>query len=129
MMLPQVGVSGGMPMPRKESTASIRIALAQTKVPCTISAGTVFGRMWRTSSTGVRVPAMMAASTYGSSRTESTIERTRRTTRGISGTMIATMTLSNPARNSETSAIASRIAGIAISPSISRITMASTQRM
>ena len=61
--------------------------------------------------------------------TDSTIERTRRTTRGISGTMMATITLTKPARNSETSAIASRIAGIAISPSIRRITMASIQRM
>ena len=57
------------------------------------------------------------------------MERTRRTTRGTSGTMIATITLIRPARNSETSAIASRIAGIAISPSIRRITIASTQRM
>ena len=37
MMLPQVGVSGGMPMPRNHRIASIRIAAAQMKVPCTIS--------------------------------------------------------------------------------------------
>jgi hypothetical protein len=43
--------------------------------------------------------------------------------------MMATITLTTPARNSDTSAIASRIAGIAISPSIRRITIASTQRM
>ena len=43
MMLPQVGVSGGMPMPRNDRIASSRIALAQMKVPCTISAGIVFG--------------------------------------------------------------------------------------
>jgi hypothetical protein len=38
------------------------------------------------------------------------------------------MTLRRPARNSDTSAIASRIAGIAMSPSISRMTSPSTQR-
>ena len=63
MMLPQVGVSGGMPMPRKDRIASIRIAEAQMKVPCTISGATVLGSTWRTSSVGVGVPTVMAAST------------------------------------------------------------------
>ena len=63
MMLPQVGVSGGMPTPRNDRIASIRIALAQMKVPCTISGATVFGRTWRMRRSGVGVPAMIAAST------------------------------------------------------------------
>lgn len=37
MMLPQVGVSGGKPTPRKDRIASTRIAEAQMNVPCTIS--------------------------------------------------------------------------------------------
>jgi hypothetical protein len=63
MMLPQVGVSGGIPMPRNDRIASIRIAEAQMKVPCTISGATVLGKTWRMSSFGVGVPAMIAAST------------------------------------------------------------------
>ena len=60
--------------------------------------------------------------------TLSTMARTSRTTRGISGTAIAAMTAPTPARNSETIAIASRMAGIAISPSMIRISTASSQR-
>ena len=63
MMLPQVGVSGGMPTPRNDRIASIRMAEAAMKVPCTISGATVLGRTWRTSSSGVGVPTAMAAST------------------------------------------------------------------
>ncbi len=63
MMLPQVGVSGGMPMPRKDRIASIRMAEPQMKVPCTISGAMVLGSTWRTSSVGVGVPTVMAAST------------------------------------------------------------------
>src|SRR5205814_777938 len=37
MMLPQVGVSGGMPTPRKDRIASIRMAEAQTNVAWTTS--------------------------------------------------------------------------------------------
>ena len=75
------------------------------------------------------MPTAIAASTYGSSRTDSTIERTRRTTRGISGIVIAMITVRRPPPHSETRPIASRIAGIAMSPSITRMTIASSQRM
>ena len=74
------------------------------------------------------MPTAIAASTYGSSRIDSTTERTRRTTRGISGTTMATMTIATPADDSDTSAIASRIAGMAIRPSMMRMTIASSQR-
>jgi peptide/nickel transport system permease protein len=63
MMLPQVGVSGGMPMPRKDRIASTRIAEAAMNVPWTISGAMVLGRMWRTISSGSLVPCMIAAST------------------------------------------------------------------
>jgi hypothetical protein len=46
----------------------------------------------------------------------------------MSGTTIATITLNRPARKSDTSAMASRIAGIAISPSMKRMMMPSSQR-
>ena len=59
---------------------------------------------------------------------ERTTDRTRRTTRGISGTVIAMMTLPTPAPVSEMRAIARSTPGIAITPSITRITTVSTQR-
>ena len=62
-MLPQVGISGGVPAPRNDSAASIRIAEAQMYVACTISGAIVFGRMWRSRIFQVGVPPAIAAST------------------------------------------------------------------
>ena len=78
--------------------------------------------------TGTRVPEATAASTYGCSRSDSTTPRTRRETRGNSAMLIATITFSTDARVSAMSAIARRIGGIDISPSITRITTASSTR-
>jgi D-arabinose 1-dehydrogenase-like Zn-dependent alcohol dehydrogenase len=63
MMLPQVGVSGGMPTPRNERIASSRMAEAQTNVAWTMSGASVLGTTWRRSSAGVRAPSATAAST------------------------------------------------------------------
>src|SRR5438128_1484007 len=63
MILPQVGLSGGMPTPRKERIASMRIADAAIYVAWTINGGTVLGRMWRAMSGKVGVPTDIAAST------------------------------------------------------------------
>ncbi len=63
MMLPQVGTSGGTPMPRNDRMASIRMADAQMKVPCTIMGAIVLGSTCRHSSFGVDVPSVTAAST------------------------------------------------------------------
>ena len=99
-------------------------------MPCTISGAMVLGRTWRTRISGVGVPTAIAASTYGSSRTESTTERTRRTTRGISGIDDREDDgRAGPAPQSDTSASASRMPGIAIRPSMTRMTTASSQRM
>src|SRR5262245_4179793 len=91
-----------------------------------MSGGTVAGRIWRERILGSRVPLATAASTNGCSLTDSTTERTSRTTRGISGKAMAATTMPTLALESETKAMASRIAGIAISPSIRRITTLST---
>ena len=98
------------------------------KVPCTTSGATQFGRMWRSMISSVGVPSEIAASTYGSSRIVSTSERTNRVTRGISGIAIATTTVISEPRHIATSAIAIRIAGIAITPSIKRISKPSSRR-
>jgi hypothetical protein len=58
----------------------------------------------------------------------STSDRTSRVTRGISGTAIATTTVASVPRHIATSAIAIRIAGIAITPSITRISGPSSAR-
>ncbi len=77
---------------------------------------------------GTLVPIAVAASMYGCSRIVSTMLRTRRTTRGTSGSVTATITMMMLAFDSAISAIASMIAGIAIMPSITRMTTASTAR-
>jgi hypothetical protein len=58
----------------------------------------------------------------------STTLRTSRTTRGTSGIEIATTTVTRLAPASAIMAIANKMPGIAISPSITRITTASTRR-
>ena len=45
MMLPQVGMSGGKPRPRKLKIASVSTAEAATKVPCTIKGAKALGKM------------------------------------------------------------------------------------
>ena len=77
---------------------------------------------------GVRVPAATAASTNGCSRSDSTTPRTRRETRGISAKVIAMITLPTLPRVSAIRATASRIGGIDMSPSITRMMMPSAQR-
>ena len=72
------------------------------------------------------MPPAIAASMKGCARSDSTTLRTRRTMRGISGITIAAMTTARPGRVSVISAIASRIDGIAMIPSMIRITIAST---
>ena len=62
-MLPQLGISGGVPAPRKLRIASMITAEAQTKVACTIRGAKVFGRMCRIRMLGSLVPTEIAAST------------------------------------------------------------------
>ena len=88
----------------------------------------MFGSTCRHSTAGRRVPTACAASTNSCSRSVSASERTRRTTRGISGTVIATMTVVRLGRVTAIRAIASRMPGIAIIPSITRITGPSARR-
>ena len=63
MMLPQLGMFGGVPAPIKDRIASVIIAPAATNVPWTSSGGNVFGTMWRHRISGKLVPLAIAAST------------------------------------------------------------------
>ena len=78
---------------------------------------------------GSDTPETTAASIYGCSRIVSTTERTRRTTLGISGIVMAIMTLVRLAPASATSAMATKMPGMAIKPSMIRMTIASSQRI
>ena len=86
------------------------------------------GRMCRHKITDVGVAKARAASTYGSSRKVSTKERTKRVTRGTSGMAIAITTVATFAPKAATKAIANSTAGIAIKPSMKRISNMSTPR-
>ena len=76
------------------------------------------------------MPAPMArdASTNACSRRLSTRARTRRTTRGISGMVNAIMTFWTLAFINAIKAMASRMAGMAMTPSMIRMTTVSTCR-
>src|SRR5689334_12973134 len=63
MMLPQLGMIGGVPAPMNDNVASVIIAAAQMNVACTISGASVLGRMCFQMITGTRVPEATAAST------------------------------------------------------------------
>ena len=63
MMLPQLGMLGGVPAPRNDRIASVIIAAAAMKVPCTKSGGNVLGTMWRHKIRVKPVPLAIAAST------------------------------------------------------------------
>ena len=63
MMLPQLGFGGCVPMPRKLSDASSRMAEATHSVISTTIGAEMFGTMWRKMIIGVRTPTAIAAST------------------------------------------------------------------
>ena len=128
IMLPQLGVCAGTPTPRNDRAASISTAEAATKVACTTSGATMLGSTWRQRMTGSRVPTAWAASTNNCSRRVSASERTSRATRGISGMVMATITVVRLACVTAISAIASRMPGMAIRPSITRMMGPSVQR-
>ena len=89
------------------------------KVPCTSSGGNVLGRMCRHRMRKKPVPLAMRGLDKGLLAQASARRRGRgASTRGTSATVIAKMTLSRLARVSAISAIASRTAGIDISPSM-----------
>ena len=63
IILPQLGVEGGVPAPMKLSIASVKTAEANIYVACTIKGARVFGNMCRHNKKIKGVPAVMAAST------------------------------------------------------------------
>ena len=129
MTLPQLGISGGVPAPRNDRPASVRIAEAQT-----------IGRLHDQRRHRVRQDVaqhdLRIARAAGNRRLDIGAGRARTArrcargarTRGTLGIEMATMTMVRLAFISVMSAIASRMAGIAIMPSMMRMTNASTRR-
>lgn len=79
-MRPHDGCGSGTPSPRKDSEASVRIAEPSWAVASTMSGASVFGRTWRTAMRSSLIPVARAASTKGSSRSASVLERITRAT-------------------------------------------------
>src|SRR2546430_11453217 len=116
MMLPQLGMLGGVPAPRNDRIASTIIAEAATKVPWTSKGGSVLGKMCRHRMRKKPVPLACAASTKGSSRKVKTTPRTRRVTRGTSATGNAETTVSRVAPGDPLQAIAVKQGRVDIHP-------------
>ena len=91
-----------------------------------MSGATVLGVMCRSSTRQMPAPMARDASTKACSLRVSTRARTRRTTRGTSGMVRAMMTFCTLAFISAIRAMASRMAGMAMRPSMMRMTTAST---
>ena len=81
-MLPQLGVGGCTPRPRKLSPASSRIAFAMPNVAATITGARAFGSMWRKMMRPFDAPTVRLASTNSRSRSD---RNSARTIRAIGG--------------------------------------------
>ena len=63
-IVPQDGVGGRLPSPRKLNAASRSTASAMTRAVWTSSGGTTFGSTWRATTRASAAPSERAASTY-----------------------------------------------------------------
>src|SRR6201999_164481 len=90
---PHDGYGSGMPRPRNESDASVRMVEPSCAVASTISGASVLGSTWRSAIRVSLMPIDLAASTKGCSRSASVLARITRDTTGIRGMAIAMMTL------------------------------------
>ena len=66
--VPSDGVVGGTPTPRKDSVASVMIAMARWIVAITSTGPSTFGRIWRHRISPGPIPITRAACTYSFSR-------------------------------------------------------------
>src|SRR5947209_11749174 len=126
-MRPQEGYGSGMPRPRTEGEASVRIAAPSCAVASTITGASVFGKTWRTAMRNSLMPIARAASTKGSSRSASVFERMTRATDGISGMAIAMIVFRSDGPGAAAITSASTSKGSACRMSITRCARRSTQ--
>src|SRR5947208_218880 len=95
-MLPQVGVGGGTPTPRKPSAASMTMATPRCVVASTRYGATHWGRTCRRMMRNAEAPLARPASTYAISRTVIATERITRPPKGMRVMAMATITAGSP---------------------------------
>src|SRR3972149_3698295 len=91
--MPQSGVVGGNPPPRKHNPAPVRMASAAFTEKMIATDGMTFGYTYRLRITRALAPRLRAASTYSDSLTDNVWPGTIRKYVGMYRTAIATMTL------------------------------------
>src|SRR3989304_7830383 len=90
--MPQSGVVGGNPSPRKDNPAPVRMASATFTEKMIATDGMTFGYTYRLRITRALAPRLRAASTYSDSFTDNVWPRTIRKYVGVDRTAIPTMT-------------------------------------
>ena len=126
-MSPQDGLGGWVPSPRYESPASARIATGKLMVACTISGGSVLGRMWRPIRARSPAPRARAATTKSRSRNSRKLARVSRAKTGRKAMPIATIEIVRVGLKTAVSSRADRIAGKPWIASTSRMKASSSQ--
>src|SRR5215213_6831305 len=126
-MRPQDGYGSGMPRPRNDSEASVRMVEPSCAVASTISGASVLGSTWRNAMRVSLMPIDLAASTNGSSRSASVLARITRATVGISGIAMAMITFGSEGPSAAVITSASTSKGRACRISVMRWNTRSTQ--
>src|SRR6267142_1252297 len=126
-MRPQDGYGSGMPSPRNDSEASVRMVEPSCAVASTISGASVLGSTWRSAIRVSLMPIDFAASTNGCSRSASVLARITRATVGISGIAIARITFGSDGPSAAVITSASTRSGRACRMSVTRWNRRSTQ--
>src|SRR6185312_5801284 len=124
---PQDGYGSGMPRPRNDSAASVRMVEPSCAVMSTISGASVFGSTWRTAIRVSLMPMDLAASTKGCSRSASVLARITRATIGTRGMEIAKITFGSEGPRAAVITSASTRSASACMMSVTRWNTRSTQ--
>jgi hypothetical protein len=120
-MLPQAGVGGCTPKPRKEIEASATMNCANCRLATMMIDGATLGRTWRKSSRARPSPRAWAACTNSRSFKDSTSPRTTRAYTTQPATDKLTMMLRNPSPTIALMVRASRMNGKESCTSATRI--------
>jgi len=121
IIIPQVGVGGWMPSPRKLRLASSRIAVAIQRVDMIIISPATFGKICFDTIPQFDRPVALLASTYTCSATARVEARASLIYLGVKASPIARITFLVPAPKATTTIIANTIVGKDINTSVSHI--------
>src|SRR3984893_8717748 len=126
-MRPHDGYGSGMPRPRNDNEASVRMVEPSCAVASTIKGASVLGSTWRSAIRISLMPIDFAASTNGNSRSASVLARMTRATVGIRGIAIARITFGSDGPSAAVITSASTNSGKACKISVMRWNTRSTQ--